>query len=111
MDTEAHIHASLDSEHITPLLLSAEDEASLHLVVRWADGGDLRQHLAAAPLGEHRLREFVVRPLLHALALLDAKVRAPPLGLSRSSGRTSRRSGPRAQAAAPAARAASRWPH
>ena len=82
--TESHIHSSLQHDHVVPLLISAEDARCVHLVVSWADGGDLRHHLAGlAGCNEKRLRDFVVAPLLRALALLHDRVRlslhtAPP---------------------------------
>uniref|UniRef100_A0A7S0X010 Protein kinase domain-containing protein n=1 Tax=Chlamydomonas leiostraca TaxID=1034604 RepID=A0A7S0X010_9CHLO len=71
VDTETHIHSTLQHEHVVPLLLAAEDSRCIYMVISWADGGDLRGHMAG--MSERRLREFVVAPLLQALVQLHAQ--------------------------------------
>lgn len=73
MDTETHIHSSLSHDHVVKLLASAEDSRCIYLIVTWAEGGDLRQHMPG--MSERRLRDFIIIPLLQALALLEQQVR------------------------------------
>lgn len=72
VNLEVFIHASMQHDHIVPLLAAAEDDRHIHLLMQWADAGDLRQHLTG--ISEQRLRDFVIRPLLQALAVLQAQV-------------------------------------
>jgi serine/threonine protein kinase len=72
VDTEAHIHASLSHSAVVPLLLVAEDTRHIYLVMEYADGGDLRRQMAS--IGERRLRDSVIQPLLSALVLLHQQV-------------------------------------
>ncbi len=81
-EIQAHAHLSQASHpHIAPLLLVLEDEASgrTHLVMQWAEDGDVRKHLsrsgaARSRPSEQRLVDFLVRPLLQALTVLAQQV-------------------------------------
>lgn len=72
VSTEIELHGSLSHPHIVRLLLAFEDSGNIYIVLEHADGGDLRKHLPA--LNEKRIRDFLVRPLLGALAHLQQEV-------------------------------------
>lgn len=69
---EINIHSSLQHQHIAGFLLAFEDSRSTHIVVEYAEGGDLRKHMPGRD--EQRIRDFIVVPLLQSLTHVHNKV-------------------------------------
>ncbi|GBF87556.1 hypothetical protein Rsub_00267 [Raphidocelis subcapitata] len=75
LEIELHRRAAAASPHVVPFWAAADDAAgATHLLMEWADGGDLRAAVASGAFAsEARLRDGVVRPVLRALATLAAQ--------------------------------------
>mmetsp|Transcript_14478 Transcript_14478/g.31445 ORF Transcript_14478/g.31445 Transcript_14478/m.31445 type:complete len:361 (-) Transcript_14478:1533-2615(-) len=67
--TEIQAHSCVRHQNVVPLWIAFEDYRHIYLVMELADGGDLRKHMVG--MTERRVRDFIVAPLLQALALLQ----------------------------------------
>lgn len=75
---EINIHSTLQHHHIAGFLLAFEDYRNTHIVVEYAEGGDLRKHMPGR--NEQRIRDFIVTPLLQALTHVHNKVSGHAIG-------------------------------
>lgn len=71
VDNETRIHSSLCHRQVAQLIVAFEDSRVMYTAVEFAEGGDLRRHMTSSGIGEQRVRDFIVQPLLQALVLLQ----------------------------------------
>jgi len=72
VQTEIDILHSLAGPHVVALVVAFEDDRHISVVLEQADGGDLRCHMRRGHyMKEARLRDFIVTPVLRALASLQ----------------------------------------
>lgn len=72
VSTEIHAHSCVNHPNIIQLLMACEDSQHVYIILEHAEGGDLSRHRFG--LSEVKLRDWIVAPLLQALASLHAQV-------------------------------------
>lgn len=63
------------SPHVVQFWAAWYDDNSFSVLMEWCEGGNLRAAMCSKKLDEQSVQNFIVRPLLQVLALMQSMVR------------------------------------